>query len=64
MSQTVQAVGGGARGWRAPSRETTAPPVAIRCFQAVTPGRVPRMMASIRSFAINFSFFSSLIRQC
>ena len=32
--------------------------------QALTPGRACRMIDSIRSFAISFSFLSSLIRHC
>src|SRR6266511_3709203 len=32
--------------------------------QAVTPDRTCRMMVSIRSLVINFSFFSSLMRDC
>src|SRR5207302_1734268 len=32
--------------------------------QAVTPDRACRMIASIRSLAISFSFFSSLMRHC
>src|SRR2546428_13295449 len=32
--------------------------------QAVTPDRTCRMIVSIRSLAINFSFFSSLMRHC
>src|SRR5204862_3338770 len=35
-----------------------------RLGQAVTPERACRMTASIRSLAISFSFFSSLIRHC
>jgi hypothetical protein len=50
--------------WRPPSGRAPPPPVALARAQAVTPERELRMMASMRSLAINFSFFSSLIRQC
>ena len=63
VRETSEAVGGdGSR--RAPSLGRTAPPATIGSAQAVTPERPVRRIASMRSLAINFSFLSSLIRQC